>query len=258
MVCRTSEVLERLLTRGFLSFAVCLLLATTADADKTRDNFASPPLAYAPRPLWFWNDTPVDSVRISEQMKKARDLSGYGGFGILPFGKGFAPECLSDNYFAICGQALETALELGMTMCIYDEFGYPSGSAGAQNGDGIPLGRFMAVVAMESQTKLRLNLTDQLKDGRIVWRAPEGEWKLMIFVCVKDSDPNVDCLCPEALSFLVEMTHGQFYQRFKEYFGTTINATFHDEPTMYRSAGRIWMFGFNEKFRAGYGFDPAP
>lgn len=280
-----------MLFRGFWILPACLLFCRFAVAAETaRSDFANPPLIHAPRPLWFWNDTPVTSDGISDQMVKARDLSGYGGFGILPFGKKFSPEYLSEEYFKTYGHALETARELGMTMCLYDEFGFPSGSAGAKHGDGIPRfannhpehtikrldkheqdvtgpaevavaippGQLMSVVAMETKTKKRVDLTATVNDGHITWQAPEGNWKLMMFLCVKDGDPNVDYLCPDASARFVEMTHEAYYKRFKEHFGTTIDATFHDEPTMYRAEGRMWTGDFNTKFQAKHGFDPAP
>jgi hypothetical protein len=276
--------------RMFWVLPACLLVCRLASADTARSDFADPPLVHAPRPLWFWNDTPVTRDGISSQMRKARDLSGYGGFGILPFGKGFGPKYLSEEYFRTYGHALAKARDLGMTMCLYDEFGYPSGSAGAKHGDGVPRfanqhpehtikrldkheqdvtgpaevtanippGRLMSVVAMETETKRRIDLAENVRDGRITWQAPQGNWKLMMFLCVKDGDPNVDYLCPEASARFVEMTHAEYYKRLKEHFGSTIDATFHDEPTMYRAAGRMWTGEFNTKFRAKHGFDPAP
>ena len=52
------------------------------------------------------------------------------------------------------------------------------------------------------------------------------------------------------------MRHQAYYDRFKEYFGTTIDSTFYDEPTLYRGEGRTWTNKFNEKFEAKYGFCP--
>jgi len=262
-------------------------LAGSADI---RQDFIDPPLKYATRPLWFWNDTTVTDEGIAEQMQKSRDKCGYGGFGILPFGKEFKPKYLTENYFKVYGAALKKAKELGMTMCIYDEYGYPSGSAGAIHGDGVPRfankypnhtikrldkheqdmvgpgmysaeipeGRLMSIVAMEMESKKRVNLTGMAKDGKIAWSVPKGKWKVMIFICVKDGDPNVDYLDPEGVGHFVEMTHRQYYNRFKEYFGNTIDGTFNDEPTMYRAKGRMWTGKFNEKFKARHGFDPAP
>jgi hypothetical protein len=272
-----------------LSTAMCCGFFSSGATD-WREDFARPPLEYATRPLWFWNNTTITGEGIIEQMQMARDLCGYGGFGILPFGAEFKPTYLGEDYFRIYGIALERARELGMTMCLYDEYGFPSGSAGAINGDGvrrfadrypqhtikrldkfewnvtgpadwaqeIPEGRLMGLVAMRLETGERVDLNEKVRERRAAWSVPEGEWKIMAFVCVVDGDPNVDYLDPEAVNHFVEMTHQEYYDRFKEYFGTTIDGTFHDEPTMYRAQGRIWTGSFNEKFKARYGFDPVP
>lgn len=53
--------------------------------------------------------------------------SRYAGFGILPE---WLDGYMSDTYLDLYGQALETARQLGIKMCLYDENGFPSGSAG--------------------------------------------------------------------------------------------------------------------------------
>jgi len=55
-------------------------------------------------------------------------------------------------------------------------------------------GKLMAVVAMDTATKERIDLTDKITEGVIVWKVPEGRWKIMQFVCVNDGDPNMDYL----------------------------------------------------------------
>jgi len=278
-------------TRQALQLLIVLVCgARIVSAADLQQEFVDPPLKYATRPLWFWNNTTVTEEGIAEQMQQARDKSGYGGFGILPFGEGFKPEYLTEDYFKVYGAALKKAKELGMTLCIYDEYGFPSGSAGAINGDGvrrfankypadtikrldkheqdvtgpgaysneIPKGRLMSIVAMEMGSKKRVDLTSMAQDGKLTWPIPDGQWKIMTFVCVEDGDPNVDYLDPQAVAHFVEMTHQQYYNHFKDYFGNTIDGTFHDEPTMYRAQGRVWTGAFNEKFKAKHAFDPAP
>jgi hypothetical protein len=278
------------MTFRFLTLlCLCLLLnLRSTQSQEFRQHFADPPLKYATRPLWFWNNATVTKEAVDQQMQKSRDLCGYGGFGILPFGEAFSPKYLSDEYFEVYGEALKQAERLGMVMCIYDEYGFPSGSAGAIHGDGIarfaqkhpnhtikrldkheqdvsgpsdvslkiPAGKLMSAVAMEMDSKQRVNLTDRAQDGQVTWQAPPGHWKIMLFMCVVDGDPNVDYLDPEAVGYFVEMTHQAYYDRFKQFFGTTIDGTFNDEPTMYRAAGRMWTGAFNDKFRKKYGFDP--
>ena len=252
------------------------------------ENFKNPPLKYHSRPLWFWNDTTVTKKGIEQQMQDFRDKSGYGGFGILPFGKRFKPEYLSPQYFEVYKAALEKAKSLGLTMCLYDEFGFPSGGIGAVNGDGInrfqinfpeqtikrldktevpvhgnslvnekiPVGNLQAVIAMEKTKLERINLRKFIKDGILDWKSPTGEWTIMFFNCVKDGDPILDYLDPVATQNFIKMTHEAYYERFKEYFGTVISGTFFDEPTMYRAKGRMWTPLFNEKFQKKYGFNP--
>jgi hypothetical protein len=261
-----------------------------AGSSQLQSNFADPPVQYWPRPLWFWNDTEVTAQGIREQMQKSKDLSKYGGFGILPFGKNFRPDYLNDDYFAIYGAALNQARQLGLTMSLYDEYGFPSGSAGAPNSRDtslfqqawpdlmlkrldkyeqtvagpsayqttIPPGRLMSVVAMNAATLQRIDLTNAADASSLKWDAPEGTWKVMIFVCVTDGYPCCDYLDPDAVDKFIAMTHQAYYDRFKDHFGTTIDSTFFDEPTLYRAEGRTWTDTFNEKFERRYGFDPRP
>ncbi|MCP4611229.1 MAG: hypothetical protein GY845_21170 [Planctomycetes bacterium] len=253
-----------------------------------QSDFTDPPVKFLPRPLWFWNNTEVTVDDIHEQMQKSKDLSKYGGFGILPFGKEFSPDYLTDEYFAVYGAALEKARKLGMTMSLYDEYGFPSGSAGARNSRDVSLfnekypeltikrldkheeyvtgpmvyektvraGNMMSIVAMEVVTQKRVDITEKINQGVLRWDIPSGRWNIMFFVCVKDGYPSCDYLDPEAVDKFIEMTHQAYYDRFKEYFGTTIDSTFYDEPTLYRGEGRTWTDKFNEKFEVKYGFNP--
>ncbi len=270
---------------------LCLCHASLgAGSSQRQSDFAHPPVRCWPRPLWFWNDTEVTAQGIREQMQKSKDLSRYGGFGILPFGKGFRPDYLSEEYFAIYGAALEQARALGMTMSLYDEYGFPSGSAGAPNSRDkslfaqacpdltlkrldkheqivagpsvheaiIPAGTLMSIVAMNTATLERVHLTDAVNSRSLQWDVPQGTWKVMIFLCVVDGYPCCDYLDPEAIDRFIAMTHQAYYDRFKDHFGTTIDSTFFDEPTLYRGEGRTWTDRFNEKFEERYGFDPRP
>ena len=274
------------------ALAATVTAAPAAAASETltrrRQDFANPPEPWWPRPLWFWNNTRVTVETVKDQMRQARDRCHYGGFGILPFGKEFAPAYLSDEYFAVYGAALEQAKALGQTLSLYDEYGFPSGSAGSQNSSdtslfaqrwpeltikrldkhewhvagparfqtNVPPGKLAALVAMNSNSLERVDLTDSVREGRFDWPAPAGAWKVMAFVCVKDGDPICDYLDPEAADRFIQITHQAYYDRFAAHFGSTIDSTFFDEPTLYRASGRTWTDQFNEKFAARHGFSP--
>ena len=276
--------------RIFCIFFLLVQFSVSISYGGMKSNFTDPPITYRPRPLWFWNNTEVKVEVLQEQMQKSRNLSRYGGFGILAFGKSFRPEYLSEEYFAVYGSVLAKARELGMTMSLYDEYGFPSGPAGAPNSSDIslfgrqypeltikrldkheetvtgpaqyqrdvPPGKIMSVVAMNTASKERVDLTKKTHEHRLRWSVPAGTWKVMVFLCVKDGYPSCDYLDPLAVEKFVEITHQAYYDRFREYFGTTIDSTFHDEPTLYRAGGRTWTDRFNEKFEAKYAFDPRP
>ncbi len=257
-----------------------IFLAASARGD-LRDDFADPPLAYRTRPLWFWNAPPSkDQTRII--MQKCRD-SGYYGFGILPTEKmGLAfmsPEFL-DQYH----EAVDAAAELGLKMCLYDEFWFPSGSAGgllakhhpealgkrldmvthdvagpnAFHAD-VPPGTLMAAVAMHCQTRQRIDLTSHVRDGKLAWDAPSGPWQVMFFVCVADGARGlVDYLEPDAVRKFIGLTYQKYYDKFPAHFGRTIDSAFYDEPTFHwLQGGRAWTPSFNARFQQRYGRHPA-
>jgi hypothetical protein len=278
------------ITAIIISSACFLFLSLNVSGQVlSKEAFKEPSIEFWPRPLWFWNNATVTEEVIEEQMQAYRDLCGYGGFGILPFGKDFKPEYLTEDYFRVYGKALEKAKELGLTMCLYDEYGFPSGGIGLHGGDGIPRfeqqfpeqtikrldkledtivgpaiyeakipskGKLMSIVAMETNTLERIDLTNRVSEELLKWNAPEGNWRILTFTCVKDPDIIADYLNPEAIRNFIKMTHEKYYKKFGEYFGTVIGGTFFDEPTMYRAEGRMWTEKFNEKFVNKYGFSP--
>src|SRR5512137_1488636 len=112
----------------------CMLSATVLPVLYSADvkgDFVNPPLKFRARPLWFWNDTAVTAAAVEAQLQGNRDKSGYGGLAPLPFGAKFTPKYLSEEYFALYGAAVAKARQLGMFLTLYDEYGFPSGSCGA-------------------------------------------------------------------------------------------------------------------------------
>ena len=102
------------------------------------EEFVNPPEKYRPVPLWFWNNTTVDCDTALSQLQSFTTTDGYGGCAILPFGRNFKPEYMSAEYLDTYGRMVRYAAENGLTMSLYDEYGFPSGSMGAINGDDTP------------------------------------------------------------------------------------------------------------------------
>ena len=89
--------------------------------------FQNPHADYGPVVMWFWNDF-ITEDGITFQMEKFRE-QGITNFYIHP-ACGFAIEYLSDRFMELIQHVVREAKRLGMYYWIYDEYEYPSGSAG--------------------------------------------------------------------------------------------------------------------------------
>ena len=100
------------------------------------NKFMSPDVSNAPVYIWVWNDICTCEI-IDEQLAEMQRL-GIRAFYILPEPKEFrpdsmptnlSPEYLSEEFFELCAYAIDKGTSLGMNCWIYDEGGWPSGSA---------------------------------------------------------------------------------------------------------------------------------
>ena len=97
------------------------------DSKKLIQEFQNPHHDYGPVVMWFWNDF-ITEDGITFQMEKFKE-QGIVNFYIHP-ACGFAIEYLSDRFFELIQHVVREAKRLGMYYWIYDEYEYPSGSAG--------------------------------------------------------------------------------------------------------------------------------
>ena len=74
--------------------------------------------------------------RTTEVMERSV-ASGYHGFGILPT-KAMGVPFMRREFLTQYKHAVDTAARLGLKMCLYDEFWFPSGSAGGLLGQRYP------------------------------------------------------------------------------------------------------------------------
>ena len=257
------------------------LAASPSSIENLASDFANPPARWKSRPLWFWNGPLSEDT--TTKIMEGSVASGYFGFGILPtqeMGVAFmGPEFLRHYKHAV-----DTAARLGLKMCLYDEFWFPSGSAGGllkqqypealskrldkieTNVVGpaavrldVPAGVLMAAVAMHAETRQRVDLAQFMQKDHLTWQAPTGPWQVMLFLCVPDGARDlVDYLDPESVRKFVDLTYEQYYKTFPEHFGKTIDSAFYDEPTFHWvEGGRAWTPAFNQRFEEKHGRSPA-
>ncbi len=234
---------------------------------------------------------------IREQIQGIYD-AGNAGFGIVPaYGMRVqAGEDSSGDNTAVARKAfmsppflrayrtaVEKAADLGLKVCLYDEFWFPSGWAGGQVATQhpealskrldlhtiqlagstrysklVPPGTLMAAVAMETKSLERVDLSTSIKDGWLEWAVPNGHWQIMFFMCVTDGAKGlIDYLDPSAVDAYLGLTYDKYYEVLKDHFGSTIDVAFYDEPTMHWvEGGRAWTPLFNKQFVEQYGCAP--
>ncbi len=270
------------LRQGLLLTAFILLTTASYPQNRLSRDFANPPLSMKSRPLWFWNK-PLSREQTLRVMKASKE-AGYYGLGILP-SYGMTPEYMTPEFLAQYKMAIEIADSLGMKMCLYDEFYFPSGMAGGNlvkkypealskridmesnevTGpksfkQTLPAGVNMGAVGMEKETKKRIDLSAFASKGELTATLPAGDWNVMVFTLVPDSSSDrkhCDYLSPEAVGKFINLTYDKYYEAFPEQFGTTIDIAFYDEPCLrWVDGARTWTGEFNNKFKAKYGYSP--
>jgi len=247
---------------------------------------------YGTIPKWIWNvshSADMDRDRIDAEMRAfAQADKNRGVMFVLWAFDDYGTEVFWERY----RWGLESARKYGLDVTFWDENGFPSGQAGQQLMQFAPeavasrldmekiviksgetgeiilsdadAASLMAAVAMDMHTCNRVAVPCE---NGVIRHTADADTLLMAFVCRRETaKPGfgglttsfVNYLEPDAVDKLIECTYQRFYDRFSEYFGSTIRYAFYDEPSMYQiTDGRIWTRRFNEWFEKENGYDPS-
>ncbi|MCD8129778.1 MAG: hypothetical protein LUE16_00620 [Lachnospiraceae bacterium] len=208
----------------------------------------SPGDEYTPIPFWFLNGN-LSGPEIIRQME---DFAAHGVSGVVLHPRMGLPKrikYLSKAYFGYIRTAVETARRLHMTVVLYDEGMYPSGSANGKVVEGHP--EFASVgITLTRKVQPGDEFLTQAGDRFLVARKTGGTMR-GIHWDQEDGEPNTpltaDLLNPAAVDRFIELTHEAYYREFGEYFGTTIKAFFTDEPSIMGRNVRD-MFAWSHNF----------
>lgn len=158
--------------------------------------------------FWFWNSDPTEK-EIRAQVRSMAE-AGFRSIYLHPMPYKFQPETfqagmkmayLGKKFMRLAGVALEACRENGVFMMIYDEGGWPSGSA---------VGR-----VLKDHPEYGGKYTGKDEHGK--------KWD-----CT--SSWIVDLMNPEVTRYFIRLTHERYYRHFGGEFGRTIRGLFTDEP----------------------------
>ena len=202
--------------------------------------------------------------------------------------KPHVPDYLSREYFDQLRELLSHLKASGAKAVFYDEAGFPSGLANhttpreisrkylskheehvvgpKQYTIALPsIGALMAVVAMNTQSLERIDLTPRAKDKTLTWNVPDGDWKVMVFNAQYWDKPStkgvdykaaVDYLDPDAVTWFLDQVYEPHRKQVGEYFGNTINMSFFDDVGIF-DVESTWSYKFNDAFKQLLGKDAA-
>jgi hypothetical protein len=248
------------------------------------DRFVDPPAAYRPMMFWIWNGA-LDRERIVQQVQDIAD-AGCGGFFIHPMGesfrlhdfiRGISPGYLTEGYFEAVRWAVEAADEAGIYAWLYDEGGWPSGTAQGAVLDGhpeysagvlsqrtlraaggarvaVPQGSVAAVARFADRAPMAVELTA----GEV--EAPTDAVALSFYI-VGAIEGRVDLMNPAAVRRFIDVTHERYAEAVGDYFGDVVPGIFTDEPAL---PGRVgsgqipWTEALPGQFEARRGYDLRP
>jgi len=229
--------------------------------------FANPPAES--RIIKIVHSWPDDAEAQNDQITKLID-SGFGG---VVCNVSFDQYLESEEKWSAFVNAVKKAKDLGMSLWLYDEKGYPSGTAGGITMRGhpeweargllvkeactqgglvtidLPPGKIvMAAAYAGDQESIELtqavDLSAQIKDGRLEWDAPKGNWHVFAItedfvyesthaaISLADKLHYINLLMPEPTSKFLEVTYGGYSKHLGNDLGRWFRATFTDEPSL--------------------------
>ncbi|MDR1532211.1 MAG: hypothetical protein LBS62_08520 [Clostridiales bacterium] len=213
----------------------------------SREKFQNPSREFGIMPFWFWNGE-MNRDEMEYQLREYYAKGMPGLFIHARFGIREHMAYLGEDWFDRVRFTLEKAQEIGLQVWVYDEYNWPSGTAGQtvqaidpgltqvylQLVEGDLPGQFFSfmegtdsryndleesepvyacAVKLEDLRAGRfeyVDLTPSLSfDKVLTWEAPKGPWKQMYFI-ERKAGWYTDVLNPETTKRFLEYTHERY------------------------------------------------
>jgi len=92
-----------------------------------------------------------------------------------------------------------------------------------------------AVALRKDRAAEPVDLTDYVRDGKLSWTAPEGEWEVRLCNLSRNMGAHrsyINMMDKESVRILLDEVYEPHYAHFKDKFGTVIAGFFSDEPEL--------------------------
>lgn len=208
-----------------------------------KESFLDPPKEFSLMPFWFWNDD-LDEKEIIRQIE---DFEAHGVYGFVIHPRVGLPRRLgwmSAELLRFMRIAVEAAAARQMSVILYDEGMYPSGSSSGQVVAENPdfQCRCMAKVDLEHGEKPSIAQGEHLvsvvkrqggQEIAVIDRPVDAYIRGLHYVDggPKEDEPRAgDLLNPDSVDTFVRLVYDGYAEALGEYFGNTIIGIFTDEP----------------------------
>lgn len=199
--------------------------------------------------MWVWNGR-LDARRLCEQLDDIA-AHGFGGVVFLPMGENFRlndflagidPPYLSEGFFEVVRACVEHCDRIGLRFWLYDEGGWPSGSAQGDVVAGHPEFRARVLTCRRegAEDVSRPESSEKLvarcaigPDGQVALLGPgeasQDARHVLVFEEKVLDTIYPDLLNPAAVRRFIELTHERYARVVGDHFGATIPGIFTDE-----------------------------
>ncbi|HHW86712.1 MAG TPA: hypothetical protein GX400_10955 [Chloroflexi bacterium] len=253
-------------------------------ADTLFDNFASPPKAFSPVPIWWWSGERIERSRLRWQLERFAEGGVYNLivlnlaptsplYGSDPDDPPFLSEAWWELFLGMC----EDARELGVSIWFYDQIGFSGANFQGQvvRENSRFAGQWLDSVVYEGNEPAELicpaegtplaaavtRLDDDgepvgalqplaIDNGRVTVAGGQRQRVRLVYAVRR----GFDYFSVEGCARLLDMVHGEFERRAAHLFGDVIVGSFQDELPSLAS----WGEGFADAFRAQKGYDLIP
>ncbi len=194
----------------------------------------------------------------AEIERQVREMAAQGFTGFFVHARaGLEIPYMQEEWFDRFGLCVELAQELGLSVYLYDENGWPSGFCGgaipamgesyqykalhfSAGMPDVPPERILAAYVRGQGACRRIPLTEITADSLVAYYMPDENY--------------VDVLDRETMREFIRRTHEVYKQRFGQYFGGVIKGIFTDEPQMFGHR-TTYSFALPDFYAENYGGD---